>query len=304
MPSIASFISYILFADDTSGIYSSPSLEDLFNTVENELDTLNAWFSCNRLLINVSKTNFVLFTTRQREQHFNLHPFLHQLKLSSTPISKKDTVKFLGLQIDKNVTFKNHIECTCKKILNGIYALSRAAKAISGTDLKTLYSALILPYLNYGLLAWGGFCMLNTKYIILDHGGTQNDLGYLTSIHNLQKRALRIISKVNRHAHHVPLCYNLNLLDLKELYIIKALSFFHDYYHNLLPPAFSNIFTLFYSRNNELLIRKTYRRTKTAATSIIHTLPDIWNSLNELYSNTTRTLRIVPISCSIVDLRL
>ena len=89
--------------------------------------------------------------------------------------------------------------------------------------------------------------MLDSKFIKLDRGPTTNDMRHLTSIHKLQKRALRIISKSNRHSHHKPLCYKLRILDLRELYKVKALSFFHDYYHNKLPSTFSNIFTLYIS---------------------------------------------------------
>ena len=67
MPLISSLVSYILYADDTTGIFSSPSLYDLFQIAVNELNSLNDWFSSNKLLINASKTNFVLFMTRQRE---------------------------------------------------------------------------------------------------------------------------------------------------------------------------------------------------------------------------------------------
>ena len=117
--------------------------------------------------------------------------------------------------------------------------------------------------------------MLDSKFIKLDRGPTTNDMRHLTSIHKLQKRALRIISKSNRHSHHKPLCYKLRILDLRELYKVKALSFFHDYYHNKLPSTFSNIFKLYHSRNNHLVIKIKFLRTQTAATSIIHTLPTI-----------------------------
>ena len=44
MPLISSLVSYILYADDTTGIFSSPSLDDLFQIAVNELNSLNDWF--------------------------------------------------------------------------------------------------------------------------------------------------------------------------------------------------------------------------------------------------------------------
>ena len=124
----------------------------------------------------------------------------------------------IGLLLDKNLSFKSHLQLLCKKVLKGIYAISRAAKILPSVSLTTLYSALILPYLNYGLLIWGG----------TSHLSEFNAFTHLTNLHKLQKRAIRLISKAKRRSHHIPLCHNLNILDLKDLYIIKALSFFHD----------------------------------------------------------------------------
>lgn len=107
MPSISSLISYILFAEDTTGLYNSPSLDDLFLTVNNEIDKLNTWFSTNKLLINVTKTNFVLFMTQQKQLHLNLQT-QHNLNINSLSIKRKDEVKFLDILLNKNLNFKTH----------------------------------------------------------------------------------------------------------------------------------------------------------------------------------------------------
>ena len=262
MPLISSIISYTLFADDTTGIYSSSSLDDLFQSTQTELDKLNTWFRSNKLFINVNKTNFMLFSSKQKDKYITLDNNIHNLKISSSIINCRDEVKFLGLLLDKNLSFKSHLKFLCKKVLKGIYAISRAAKILPSVSLTTLYSALILPYLNYGLLIWGGTSYLSEfNYVILDRGYMGNNMKHLTNLHKLQKRAIRLISKAKRRSHHIPLCHNLNILDLKDLYIIKALSFFHDFYHQKLPPDFHNIFTLYLSRNEQLMIKPKYRRT-------------------------------------------
>ena len=101
----------------------------------------------------------------------------------------------------------------------------------------------------------------------------------LTPIHKLQKAALRIISRTKHVSHHIPLCYSLKVLDLEDLYSVKALSFFHNYFHGILPPFFANKLSLYYSKDDELLLRIQYRRTDVAASSLLYTLPNIWNPL-------------------------
>lgn len=50
-----------LFADDTSLSYSSDTVEDLEYTLNNNLIKINEWLLCNKLSLNVSKSNFVNF---------------------------------------------------------------------------------------------------------------------------------------------------------------------------------------------------------------------------------------------------
>ena len=188
-------------------------------------------------------------------------------------------MKFLGILLDKNLNFRSHCDLVYTKLIKALYALRRASTILDTDNLKTLYSALFLPYINYGILAWGGTCKRASKYLILHQGNTNNNMAHLSKIHLLQKSAFRIIAKTHYQAHHIPLCYQLELLDLPELYSIKALSFLHQYIHGYLPPSLSNIISFYYSRNDELLIKTQYCRTNIASSTIIHTLPNIWNPL-------------------------
>ena len=279
MPLFSQILSYVLFADDTTALYSSPSINDLFTVINNELATLQKWFSASKLQINATKTNLILFTTHQREKHFIGNNENQYLFLSNSQIRPTSSVRFLGLQLDKNLTFKKHINFVCSKLTKGIYALSRAAKVLPTEDLMTLYFSLFLPYINYGLLAWGGSCKTESYYQVLDRGPMTNHMRSLTKIHQLQKRALRIISKRGFYSHHIPLCWTLQILDLEHLYNLKALSLFHDYYHGKLPPFFLNKLTLYYSRNNSLLIQTKFRRTDIASCNYFNTIPNVWNPL-------------------------
>ena len=115
----------------------------------------------------------------------------------------------------------------------------------------------------------------------------------LTSVHKLQKRALRTVSKQGYFSHHIPLCYTLQILDLEHIYDMKALSFLHDYYHGKLPPFFNDKFNFFTNRNNELCLKIHYRRTDIASSSLYYTLPNIWNTLpNELKLYISKSKRV------------
>ena len=63
-----------------------------------------------------------------------------------------------------------------------------------------IYKSLILPYLTYGLVAWGN--------------ASKN---YLNKIVVLQKRVLRLIYFVNREEHAIPLFLNAKILPISFL---------------------------------------------------------------------------------------
>ena len=291
MPLSSPILSFILFADDTTGIYSSPTLDELFLTVNKEIENLQVWFNSNKLLINATKTHLVTFMTHQKQKYVNSEN--HSLLICHSSLKPTTCAKFLGLQLDSNLSFKNHFSFICSKISKGIYAIKRASSILEKKDLITLYYALIYPYLSYGLLVWGGICKLDTHFRKLHKGPAQNHMKTLTTVHKLQKRALRTISKQGYLSHHIPLCHTLQILDLEQLYDMKALSFLHDYYHDKLPPLFNDKFSFYNNRNNELCLKIRYRRTDIASAALYHTLPNIWNPLpNQLKAYLPKSKRV------------
>ena len=57
----SSLLSFILFADDTNIFYSNKNFETLINVLNIEISKVLHWFLCNKLSLNISKTNFIRF---------------------------------------------------------------------------------------------------------------------------------------------------------------------------------------------------------------------------------------------------
>ena len=62
LPKVSNKLSFYLFADDTNIFFESVNLGTLQKTVNHELKKLVMWLNANRLALNVSKTNFVIFS--------------------------------------------------------------------------------------------------------------------------------------------------------------------------------------------------------------------------------------------------
>ena len=74
-------------------------------------------------------------------------------------------------------------------------------KFVPGYILLTLYNSLVLPYLNYSILTWGGSMSQCNKLL------------------TLQKRAVRIISNAGFHEHTAPLFFNLKILQIILIWV-------------------------------------------------------------------------------------
>ncbi len=67
----ASSLATFLFADDTTCLAKNPNLNDLINYVNIELNKLVLWFKANKMVVNVSKTNYIIFHNRGKRIDLN-----------------------------------------------------------------------------------------------------------------------------------------------------------------------------------------------------------------------------------------
>ena len=61
-------LQFVLFADDTNVFLTNKNVNELFDIVNVEFIALSNWFTANKLPVNVSKTNFMIFTKCNRFQ--------------------------------------------------------------------------------------------------------------------------------------------------------------------------------------------------------------------------------------------
>ena len=109
LPNISKKLKFYLFADDTNIFYQDSNLEDLETVVNKELKKLSLWLNANRLALNISKTNFVIFAAKNKPLKSVT------ILINKKAIQQSEYVKYLGILIDSQLTFKNHIANVVKK---------------------------------------------------------------------------------------------------------------------------------------------------------------------------------------------
>ena len=242
-----------LFADDTNTTVSGPSLADLEQETNSELLKLHCWLKANKLSPNVAKTEFMVIGSRQKllaESHNEIN-----IKLEDQVISKADHAKSLGLIINNRLSWSNNFNELCRFFL-------------STQSLRTLYNSMILPYLYYCNLAWGGTYKANLQRIVI-----------------LQKRALRIVNNSTYDANTSPIFKELKLLKFHDIHSFQLGFFMFSLKNSTLPSKFNNLFLINsqihnYNTRNAHSFRLPLCRTNTRQFSIYFQGPKFYNSLN------------------------
>ena len=118
-----------LYADDTTLYDIQNSVEDIENNLQIALDRLNTWCKCNGMLLNASKTKIMLVTTNQKRQRLDKE--ILDLKFNEESLSMISNDKILGVFVDQNLTWSDHIRHLSKKITSSIWLLSIVKKFLS-----------------------------------------------------------------------------------------------------------------------------------------------------------------------------
>ena len=229
LPNISKTLKKKLFADDTNIYYEADNIYELERTVNKELKHLNQWLIVNRLALNISKTNFVIFHSYNKPIKETV-----TIKINKKAIDEKKYVKYLGVLIDSSLTWKYHIDNLSKKISKAIGIMYKIRSFVNRKILLNLYYALVYPHLLYAIQTWG-FAFDNN----------------INKIEILQRKVIRMLTfNDNIYGFFGPsvdvssLFRELELLKIKEIFELRLAQFIYDCTNGLSPLKFINWFTL------------------------------------------------------------
>ena len=124
------------------------------------------------------------------------------LKMNNIELEPITDFNCLGIIINKHLTWKSHINKISINIARTTGIIRSLNQVLPCNVLLTIYNSLILPHLNYGILAWG----YDT-----------------TRIFKLQKNSLRVISSTKCIDHTDPLFKSLALLKVEHIHTVQQL---------------------------------------------------------------------------------
>ncbi len=121
----SSLFDFIIYADDTT---LSTTLEivirhtnnrDIESRINMELADISDWLKTNKLSFSVSKSKYMIFHIPQK----NVNPL--ELTIDNTNIDRVYEFSFLGLTINENLNWKNHINKIANKVSKSMGILNK-----------------------------------------------------------------------------------------------------------------------------------------------------------------------------------
>ena len=121
------------YADDLALLHSSGNWKDLEGTLSQDMCTLSAYLQTWRLKLSHTKTVTTAFPLNNREAKRELKVYNSGRLLPFCP-----TPTYLGVKLDRSLTFRHHLVALRKKLSSRVTLLRRLVGSGWGAGAKTL----------------------------------------------------------------------------------------------------------------------------------------------------------------------
>ena len=129
---------------------SHKNLDTLIDKINEELVKSILLLQLNKLLLNLTKTNFMVFKSSRKK--INKEP---KIKIKDNYITQGKNTKFLGTIIDDQLKWKEHVNFVGNKISTFTGILCKAWHFVTRSLLRSIYYALIYPYIFFMAMWYG-----------------------------------------------------------------------------------------------------------------------------------------------------
>lgn len=138
------------YADDTSLLVTAALYPEMVASAGGLMESANNWFSGNKMILNNTKTNIVLFkNSRAGIESPN------NIKINNSVLELTSSAKFLGLHIDDTLSWSKHVSEVCKKLEAACYAIRVLSRYLDLNSLRSVYFANFESKFRYAIVFYG-----------------------------------------------------------------------------------------------------------------------------------------------------
>ena len=260
-------VKYKLFADDTQFFICIDNIKDTIGNIDNILKDIKEWMNNKKLKLNEGKTEVLLIGAKQNVQVYN---DVNSVLIGNNRFELKDSVKDLGLRIDKGLTLNEQINNIVKVACYSLKNIAFIRKYLDEASLKKLVHNLVMSRLDY----------CNSLYYNLP-------VYQLRKIQMVMNRAARLIGGVSPRERITPILIELHWLLIKARMIYKICLLTYVALNKDKPKYLREKLTLF-NTGLEVSVRHSHdvhrlneprSRTNNGTRAFSHSAPRLYNKL-------------------------
>lgn len=153
-------ITVATYADDTGFLAVSASRTTASTKLQKQLDSFETWSKTWRIRVNPSKSKHMTFALRRGN--------CPQVKLNGEILEHCESVKYLGVHLDRRLVWKDHIKAKRKQLdikTKQLYWLLKPKSQLSLENKLLIYKCILKPVWTYCLQLWGSASNSNVEII-------------------------------------------------------------------------------------------------------------------------------------------
>ncbi len=255
--------SYHCYADDTQLYFSfQPDDPTVTDRIAACLSDISSWMMDHHLQLNLAKTELLVFSA---------NPSLHHnfsIQLGSSTITPSRTARNLGVVIDDQLSFTDHIATTAQSCRFALYNIRKIRPFLSEQAAQLLVQALVLSRLDYcnALLAGLPACTIKPLQLI-------------------QNAAARVVFNEPKKAHVTPSLHQVTLATNSRSHQIQGTDVClqdHNWHCTNIPNSLVQTYApsrSLRSASERRLVVPSQRGTKSLSRTFTWTVPSWWNDL-------------------------
>jgi hypothetical protein len=227
--------------------------------------SISNWMSANLLVLNPTKTEFLLIGTPHQLSKLDSHSLTLTSELSLTPVP---SARNLGFIVDSNLSYHHQISALSKACFYHIRDLRRIRPHLDLETASTIATALVHSKLDY----------CNSLYL----GLPKTELGRLQHIQNALGR---VVANTKRRDHITPTLQSLHWLKIQERITYKIASITYDVLSTSKPAYLSKLLAVQPARSTRSSKLITLSRPAVTSNrsvlnrSFRYSAPILWNAL-------------------------
>ena len=141
------------YADDNALEAHASNIDDLINILQQESNNAVDWLENNDMIPNPKKFHAII-STKNNNNNNNNNVIAVPIKIKGKTIYSENAISFLGITLDNELKFDQHIALLCSKAAKQLNALYRIKRFLTPEMKNILVNSFIYSNFNYYPLVW------------------------------------------------------------------------------------------------------------------------------------------------------